>query len=173
MDSLVGRHFLNTAAILGRYKKGFGYSADEADTLSIGIDGNTYTFFEDPSDGYRSYMGDIEVIAHLTDALKGAALVNREVIIRDDPRKDKDIIEIIDATTGHIWARLGTDNYDDYYPTCILEWNAMPPGLIDNTKSISEKTAKAIAEAYGYDEVMVYARRNHVEHVVSHRFDVC
>lgn len=182
LESLVGEHILNTAPVWSDFRPEYG---EDGAIMCIGIDGKTYTFTEDPSDGYRSYMNMIEVEEGLNhEKLMGAAPINRKVtIIYDDGsgkrypyNRDKDdLIHITDVATGHHWATLGTRAVDDYYPSCTMEWYPLDlSSVMDFTpqfKAITEKSAASLAEAFGYDEVMIYARRGNDEHVASYRKD--
>lgn len=186
LSELAGTHILSTAAILTTVKS--GWSGEDADVLCIGIDGKTYTFTEDPSDGYRSYMKNITVEDGLTDALKLAPRIHRPVRIEyvnkgnaglDNYSSDytSDLIRIIDTSTEHLWAILGTYMVDDYYPSCVIKWDAMDPNQFDAfkpkfKKNFTEETAKEIAEAFGYDEVFIYGKRGrHDEHSALYKKD--
>ena len=98
------------------------------------MDGKTYAAIEDPCDGYRSYLEGIYVEDGHSDLLKCASPVRRKVIATYEDCSPKggyehgrDLLTITDAETGHVWLIIGTKNTDDYYPYCVLEWNAMPP----------------------------------------------
>ena len=174
LHELTGRRVLNTAAVMATIPDTtypWRDIGDTIDIMSIGIDGNTYTFVEDGNDGYRSYMGAVEVEPGLNSTkLTGASLINRDVWINYIERSAEysgvcDIIQIVDMATSHIWAVLGTDNTDDYYPSCVMQWNAMDPEEYKNAKPFREmkeipiSAAQAVADVYGYDQVIIYARR--------------
>lgn len=77
---------------------------------------------EDESDGYRSYMEDISTI---TDPKKLKSLIFF--------KKPVDTVKVVRleggfegyelvADDGHVWAKIGTDNADDWYPWCVIEY---------------------------------------------------
>lgn len=161
ISDLVGRHILTTAAIFSEIPYGRNESKQ---CVSVGIDGNTYTFVEDPNDGYRSYLEEVLVEPGINEKLALAPLINREVLIvhyEGNASRQDDLIQIYDMDTGHLWSRIGTENTDDYYPYCILEWNAMEPNgcNMKPLKAIPISAAKAVAETFGYDQVIIYGRK--------------
>lgn len=180
LEELAGRHVLNTAPVWTTKKHDYN---DEADVMAIGIDGDTYVFTENPCDGYRSYLDGVEKYTGLDrDFLSGAAPVNREVlIVYDDGKKSgwrgdsDDLIHIHDIETGHQWGTLGTRNVGDYYPSCTMQWTPLDPDIpIKPAKPIGIKAAEAIAEVYGYDQVIIYGRQigeGGIESMITHGID--
>jgi hypothetical protein len=95
---------------------------DDGDGYRFVLDGVTYCAIEDPSDGYRSMLRDLEI----TDENVSYNFPPQKVIgkMRNDEEYSKnDVIEFYDAITNKLVLAIGTDNYDDYYPSCIMEWN--------------------------------------------------
>lgn len=174
LSDLVGRHMLNTAAVLTETNNRYG---ENEDILCIGIDGKTFTFAENADDGYRSYLREIECEDGLYGPkLVGATIINRPVWIDYisvgnggvtdwGGSGESDLIKITDEYTGHVWAFIGTINTDDYYPSCVLSWNALDPEKYKDIApqrpmlEIPIEAAEAIAKNYGYDQVVIYARR--------------
>lgn len=88
------------------------------------LDNEIYEAIEDESDGYRSYLSDIKPT---TD--KEA---ENQLIFFTNPVDQVKIVEVDDTTfegyelvavsDGHVWLRVGTDNYDDWYPSCIIHY---------------------------------------------------
>lgn len=171
LESLKGSHTLDTAPLWTTVGgKGDYYMSDrESDVMTIGIDGKTYIFTENPSDGYRSYMDKVEVIDGLDKKmLRGAAPIGRQVYITYDAGTDNyygernDLIMIYDMETGHLWGKLGTRNVNDYYPSCTMEWYPLDPETVEvkpAPKKIPIVAARAIADTYNYDQIVIYARR--------------
>ena len=124
LTDFLGKHVLNTApiAIDGGY--------------AVGIDGQTHIFLEDSNDGYRSCMECVMTLDGLTDLLKCAAVVNRDVVgyHAHDPREsigykdfgmDTHVVCFVGIENGHVWLSIGTENKDDYYPRFICGWQPM------------------------------------------------
>jgi hypothetical protein len=115
---LVGRHELSGVDHL------YPDVADnmDADVLRFTLDGVHYLATEDPDDGYRSMLGSFEVIAD--------GPVN--VSIRDESSDAEDYDEIErftgilgmrDARSGRVILEVGTKDWDDYYPCCVMFWS--------------------------------------------------
>jgi hypothetical protein len=99
--------------------------------MALTLNGETFLFFEDESDGYRSYLGDI-VRVH------GGRLPNRftpiEVsVLGEDGTplaggaakgEDTPILRFVAVSTGRVLVELGTDHSDDYYPSCLSFFDA-------------------------------------------------
>jgi len=96
------------------------------------LDGVTYRASIDESDGYRSYMRDIEVVDHELarhHQFPGQAVTVEEkfpVSIENNFQG----IEIRDQSTNGVVLLLGTDCCEDYYPQAISQW--MPENLAVN-----------------------------------------
>lgn len=99
------------------------YDSDESNRMTIVIDGIPLGFIEDPNDGWRSTFGEVQVgkpdILNMFEPIKLNFTYTREY---EENRlgvyegiiayfEDKEVLKI------------GTDNSDDYYPVCVLEWN--------------------------------------------------
>ena len=123
LSDLVGEHILDTAAVMGLENR--HDSEGIVDYIAFGMDNKTYKFYENPDDGYRSYLGDIEVKDGITSDLKLASLIVRYVMIEyhstDEDGYACEMITVTDQETGHLWMRIGTRNTDDYYPCCVFE----------------------------------------------------
>lgn len=134
LSDLVGTHILDTAAVMTVLPPEDASWGEERSCASFGMDGKTYTAIEDPNDGYRSYLSAITVDEGHTEALIGASPIGRKVVCTHEDcapaggfEDGRDLLTVTDAKTGHVWMVLGTTNTDDYYPCCVLEWNAMEP----------------------------------------------
>jgi hypothetical protein len=131
LKELVGEHMLDTAAVIGTMGPDPESSqSDNRRVISFGLDGKTFTAIEEDLGAGRSSLDRIAVEDGHTEALQGATLVSRPVIIthQDNASQephgvdDWDIIVVTDRDTAHIWLRLGTEGVNDDYPSCIFDW---------------------------------------------------
>lgn len=123
LKELEGKHILSgIEQCVGDYING-GY-------VKFTLDGITYKAVEDPEDGYRSCMNDLEIVTHSCKF----PLPDIEVIChysKGDHGND-DILEFIDVNNRKTFLRIGTENYNDYYPYCVMEY--IPANLSCNER---------------------------------------
>lgn len=101
LRELVGPHLLSGVDMT---------SSGDANGIVFVLDGVAYQAMEDPSDGYRSYLGELSVVD--ADGVKNRfAAVPVLARMRDD-----DVLEVLDGGSGDIVLAIGTENADDYYP---------------------------------------------------------
>ena len=81
------------------------------------IDNIVLQALEDPSDGYRSYLGAL-VVTDDDGVYHKRPLA--EVTLELYENKYMHGYVLRDLDTNHIWAKIGTDNYDDYYPCFVF-----------------------------------------------------
>lgn len=97
-------------------------------SISFILDGATYRAMEDPQDGYRSSMRELEKVR--PSAFKfGVKNVFRPVKVicthhtgaasGDD---ESDLLLIKDAETGLIILEVGTDHDDEWYPSFVCDY---------------------------------------------------
>jgi len=119
LEELVGKHYLSgfdTATV----KADKSYNEDY-NVVRFVLDNKTYKAIEDPSDGYRSYLQDLVV----TNEIISNTFPPQKVIGKmkdDDKYSINDTIQFVDDVTGKIVLEVGTDNTDDYYPYCVMNW---------------------------------------------------
>jgi hypothetical protein len=92
-----------------------------------------FSVFEDPFDEYRSYAKDPIVwdIGGTTVMEKFAIRVDGKFsVIGRQNTESEDGIEIVDLRNGRTILKLGTDLFNDYYPTFVSQW--MPENLYTN-----------------------------------------
>lgn len=128
LSDLVGEHYLSG---LDTYiePKEEDYQEDK-EAFRFVLDGITYKAVEDPSDGWRSYLGELSV----TDEKVQYNFPPQKVIgkMREDEEYSKnDVIEFYDPITNKLVLAVGTDNHDDWYPCCVMVWN--PENLAVNS----------------------------------------
>ena len=125
LKELIGMHKLsgvnlNTTKIRG----------ENVNSIAFKLDDITYLAVEDPSDGYRSYMDNLEITEN-TISNEFEAI---EVMCRMSDVADDNVLEMYDAKTTLTVLRIGTENTDDYYPYCVFEYK--PENMILNKRGI-------------------------------------
>jgi hypothetical protein len=93
------------------------YNNDMINGLIIQLDGKNYQCYEDPSDGYRSYSEVQE-----TDKACANTFPPQRVMVKHYDRNSNHGIEVFNPDFELI-LRVGTDDYDDYYPIAVWEWH--------------------------------------------------
>lgn len=91
-----------------------------------GVDNNCFKLgdrvfeaVEDESDGYRSYLGSVEVRDPSGLIFFRTPLASVRVVEVDDNYAEE--YQLVDDG-GHVWLRFGTNNCDDYYPYFVFEY---------------------------------------------------
>jgi len=135
LDDLLGKH---TFSGIDLYRKVTNYFGEEAyyDGVNFILDNETIVVLEDPSDGYRSYLSNLEhtnvKVANTFEPVNVHGVkrtINNwgETIVKED----SSLIDLIDDVTNKVVLSLGTDYYtDEYYPCCIMEFH--PENMIIN-----------------------------------------
>ena len=114
-ESLVGNHILSGVDVIGS-------STNDGNSVLFILDDITYEAEEDPSDGYRSYLGNLSIINQKVSN----TFYPHEVIVQIKSYIDgtaATILEFIDVETNDPVLQLGTANEDDYYPYCVIHYN--------------------------------------------------
>lgn len=106
----------------------------------IVLDGKTYVVFEDPEDGYRS----CGFIGYAKGEVCKNTFPEQRILVRhfDGTKRWSDwytskmwYYEFLNPDTEELILKIGTDEYDDYYPNAILEYH--PENLpINSDKNI-------------------------------------
>lgn len=93
------------------------------DNTRFRIGGMTLEAIEDPNDGYRSYLDSI-VVRDDSDCIFFHHPIARVKIEEAEQGQWNSFsgYALVDADDGHVWLRIGTDNYDDYYPCFTFEY---------------------------------------------------
>lgn len=87
----------------------------------VRIDGKNYFAYENPDDGYRSYSEFEETDAPCTNIFPPQRVMIKTYDDENDYTRDKGII--IANPDFELILKIGTDNYDDYYPMAVYEWH--------------------------------------------------
>ena len=94
---------------------------EKTNCVKFTLDGVTYMAVEDPEDGYRSRLEDLVVV----DEPCKIRLPDIEVVchmMEDDQWERNDVLVFVDALNGKTILELGTANWNDYYPYCVMEY---------------------------------------------------
>jgi hypothetical protein len=121
LKDLVGKHTLYGIEVGEKEFETRWDGIEERCYVKFTLDGIHYLAVENPSDGYRSYMEDLQT----TDDPCEIPLPNVEVVchMEEDDEWDKnDILVFVDAANGKEILRIGTGKCDDYYPYCEMEY---------------------------------------------------
>lgn len=132
---LVGKHILSGIEVGSMEHKGYWGNTEIYAYIKFTLDGVNYLATEDPADGYRSYMNELET----SDTPCKIRLPNIEVCCRmreDDEWMRNDVLEFLDVLNGKKILAVGTENYDDYYPYCVLEYT--PENMSCNDGRVSD-----------------------------------
>lgn len=89
------------------------------------IGNSIYEALEDADDGYRSYLGSIEIM----DTSKYTFQRYPFAVIRIEHTDDGDIDDdyfrgyrFVDINTNHCWLKIGTNYGDEYYPCFTFDY---------------------------------------------------
>jgi hypothetical protein len=103
-DELVGKEFDFYGAAENQFRLG--------DTTWLAV--------EDEDDGYRSYLGSVEI------PLATTVLFNQP-IARVRLEEHDSAYKLVDTQDEHVWLEFGTDNSDDYYPCFYFSYTPKKP----------------------------------------------
>lgn len=81
-----------------------------------------YEAVEDPSDGYRSYLGTVKV-ADQKEGIFFRAPVDEVRVEFFDNLNDFDGFKLVSVLDGHVWLEVGTTHYDEYYPGFVFNYH--------------------------------------------------
>ncbi len=134
LRDLVGKHKLSGFSSEIRRTENDYYNEDFS-VVQFRLNGVIYEAHEDPSDGYRSYLGQI-VKTDLTE-MKNTfppQKVYAKMKVNDpkNPYDTDEILEFFDQKTDKLILEIGTSNIDDYYPSCIMNWSPQNMNINDN-----------------------------------------
>jgi hypothetical protein len=105
-------------------------------TFKIGDETGTYVFeaLEDESDGYRSYLGSVQLHdKQLKSLIFFQTPIATIKIIDNTNDRVKEVYQFVDvdpAHHNHVWLEFGTDNADDYYPIFTFYYEAYYDKLV-------------------------------------------
>jgi hypothetical protein len=119
LDHFIGKSFVLTAVATGQIPVANSYAGEHANTLTFVLSGVTYQVVEDPNDGYRSSMREINVLpaVTLTNQFPPVKVVGERV--PDDDHYKKDMVVLKRMDNGLPILEFGTHNTHDYYPSFV------------------------------------------------------
>jgi hypothetical protein len=121
---LVGEHVLTGVEFDTLPRNSCG---DAPNVVRFALDGKTYEASEDPSDGYRSMLAEIRVAERaVATQFEPCQVVARYL------DGDREVLELVDASTGKTVLAVGTENTDDYYPYYVA--NFTPEAMAVNAE---------------------------------------
>ena len=115
LDDLVGEYWLSGVDFIDETR-----NHEPAQHCDFVLDGMMYRAEEDPSDGYRSCMNQIVCRGPIkaTNSFKGCRVKGVRI-----HTSSEDVVSFKDADTGVEVLRIGTVQYDEYYPSFVAEFH--------------------------------------------------
>ena len=133
LRDLTGNHIFSGIEVGRMEYVGFWGYTEKCNYIKFTLDGVNYLAIEDPCDGYRSRMQELEV----SNIPCKIPLPNIKVVcrMREEGRFGNDVLEFIDSQNDKQILAVGTDNYDDWYPYCVLEYS--PENMSCNERRVN------------------------------------
>lgn len=106
--------------------KTFDFYGATEDQFKLGS--TVYEAIEDPDDGYRSYLGSVEVVD--SKAIFFNQPLAEVTVLSVDEVNGNGAFEgykLVDTHDGHVWLVFGTENTDDYYPWFTFKYLPKEP----------------------------------------------
>lgn len=91
------------------------------DNLHFKLGDKVYEVLEDGDDGYRSYLGSVEV-RETSGLIFFGKPVDEVVCVKAPTDGDFDGYDIKSLRDGHVWLRFGTDDSLDWYPSFVFRY---------------------------------------------------
>lgn len=118
LKNIIGTHIFYGIET-GQCEKSFDFNGTElVNYVKFTLDGNNYVAYEDPYDGWRSWLAELEIV----DTSCKYKVPDTEIVCKMEDNSQNKVMEFIDVHNGKTFLRIGTRDYDDYYPMCILEY---------------------------------------------------
>lgn len=123
LEELKGEHDLSGVDFGKKPADKDNFEYEDSNTMTFVLDGRAYCVIEDPSDGYRSSMGDIiEVPVESVSNRFAPVRVLARMREKSTYGSAAEILELIDMVTTKVVLETGTDNSDDYYPSYVANF---------------------------------------------------
>lgn len=126
LQALAGEHLLDAVDFSTEDVPRWYDASDfeHCQVMRFRLDGKVYTAIEDPSDGYRSSMRELIVSnAEMKNTFAPVRVIGRHRTEEDEFGLKGDVLELIDATTGHVVIEVGTEKAYDYYPWFVAAFH--------------------------------------------------
>lgn len=133
LSDLVGLHILDAVDLSSEEVRTWGDEFEHAHVIRFRLDQVCYVAVEDPSDGYRSAMGEIHIeeSPNMKNEFIGIDVFCRHKTDGSDG-SSSDTIQCFDVKNGKLVLEVGTENTDDYYPSFIASF--IPENMSINDK---------------------------------------
>ena len=116
LDFFIGKEFM----LSGFDRVDGDYSNGHADEIIFILNNETYKAKEDENDGYRSSLG---YVSKTNDVCKNTFSSHKvKTRWKSNVYEENHTIEFVDVISGRPVLEIGTDNWDDYYPCCRLNF---------------------------------------------------
>lgn len=119
LEDLIGKHILSGIEVGQKKDKGCYDWEELCNYIKFTIDDTTYMALEDPDDGYRSYMRELIIVEEECQT----KLPNISVCCHMRESSVDYVLVFLDVDSGKEIFEIGTANYDDWYPYCVLEYH--------------------------------------------------
>lgn len=131
-QELLGNHRLfGVAMVTEPMEKDFDGNT-ERNGIAFNLDGYAYVSWEDPNDGYRSSMGDLQrvsvnqirMLVEVAGQFQDGIPVEAKIMPDDNSTwgHNNDVLELYDTRNGKLILQVGTTNTNDYYPSAVMRW---------------------------------------------------
>lgn len=121
IKELVGVHKLQGIETGTRPATFVWSGATDCNYIKFRLDGVTYIAIENPDDGYRTFIEEIQVVDE--DCEIKLPNIDVRCTMRPDTSIEKmDVLEFWDFKTKLCVLAVGTQNIDDYYPLAVMEY---------------------------------------------------
>lgn len=142
LEDLVGKHTLYGVDLFNKAVRGWCDVDEDAQHCLFKLGDQSYVVVEDPSDGYRSCMREIQrCFGDPTNLFPGEEVLARMDTHDDEWNQENDTLELVSVVTRKVVLRVGTDNCDDYYPYFVA--NFMPENMSINATVRAEQDSVA------------------------------
>lgn len=123
LKNLVGEHTLDAVDFSTERLATYGERFEYCNAMRFRLDGVVYVAIEDPSDGYRSSLGELKVddARSMTNVFSPVKVIGRHRT-KGKYHGEDDVLELVDSVTGAAVVEVGTDNCDDYYPSFVANF---------------------------------------------------
>lgn len=119
LKDLIGAHVFSGIETGAKEFRSRYWGRHNGNYVKFTLDNITYIAVEDPSDGYRSYMGTLLQI----DEPCKIKIPDVPVVCHMKDESNYDVLVFRDALSGRVVLELGTCYTDSYYPYCVMEYH--------------------------------------------------